>query len=494
MKRLLLYAHYDRDARIDPHVRYTLTHLRPHCDRIVFVSNNETLPEADLEALRSTADDIITRPNRGFDFGAWHAAMARDPGLFDACDELLLVNSSCFGPLFPPAELFERMAARDCDAWALTGHPASGPVPAHLQSYFLLFRRPVLASDRFRAFWERAAQRIRTFDDAVRYGETELHRLLRNAGFRTALFAELADGRTERSDGHTHSFAFNAADEMILRCRLPFVKVKAFGRVPCSSVLKGGDILDAIRLSGSDYPTTLIRDFLFRCEPLSWSFSLPQELITDADPLPAEPLPGWRVAGDPAWLPASRRPEPDPTAELELRYHPADETALPGAVARRNAQWRIDALTASPAMIDRIRAAFAADPQLALVMAPEAPAELLSGRAARRRIDFAALAALDNRVLPETGAPVPEPAVCFVRPALLTGLDSVPPAWLPYLLQARGYLCRAALPSALLAAGYRRTADALLHPAPQLSDALRLLRLTLPEAIRYRLARLFGGR
>jgi len=494
MDRLLLYAHYDRDSRIDAHVLFALQQMRQHCSRLIFISNCDVLPEPDLAALEPLADRIITRPNRGFDFGAWHTAMEMEPDLFETCDELWLANSSCFGPLFPLTDLFDRMDACDCDVWALTGHPACGRVPAHLQSYFTVFRKPVLNDRRFREFWPRAARRIRTFDDAVKHGEMALCRLLKNSRFKLAVFADPADLRTERTDGHTPSFAYNAADDLIRRFRLPFVKIKAFGRVPCSSVIKGGDILAAIRQSGSAYPESLITDFLFRHAPLSWSFHLPGNLITDAATPPVKGLPSWRVAGDPACFPGLALPPDDPAAELELRCYPVDGSALPDAIADRNARWRLEALTANPAMIDNIRAAFAADPALALVMAPEPPAELLSGRAARRRIDFTALSAFHCDVPPEPGAPVPEPLVCFVRPSLLTGYQHIPPAWLPYLLQSRNLRCRAALPAAMLQHGYRRAADSLLHPAPQLSDALRLLRQTLPRAIRYRLMRFCGGR
>ena len=59
-------------------------------------------------------------------------------------DDLVVINDSSYGPLYPFAESFEKMAARNCDFWGYTGYNAFGNV--HISSYFYYFRRRVVDS------------------------------------------------------------------------------------------------------------------------------------------------------------------------------------------------------------------------------------------------------------------------------------------------------------------------------------------------------------
>src|SRR5258706_15691942 len=65
-------------------------------------------------------------------------------------DELVLTNSSVFGPLFPLRESFDGMSGNPCDFWGMTGNHE---IAWHLQSYFLVFRRNILHSPLFGQFW-----------------------------------------------------------------------------------------------------------------------------------------------------------------------------------------------------------------------------------------------------------------------------------------------------------------------------------------------------
>ena len=101
MKRLLLFVHYDRDGRVDEHIIYLLNALRPFCTHTAVIANSP-VSETDADRLLTVADRLIRRPNKGFDFGAWGDVLPEYSTMIaNEVDSLLLVNGSCFGPLFP---------------------------------------------------------------------------------------------------------------------------------------------------------------------------------------------------------------------------------------------------------------------------------------------------------------------------------------------------------------------------------------------------------
>lgn len=169
----MIFAHHDADARVRPYVRAHLDALREVAARRVFVTT------APLEGPQPDVDRVIVRQNVGFDFGSWREALRRE--VLDDVDELVLVNSSVFGPM--PGGLrvaFRRMREVPADFWGMTD---SHQFDWHLQSYFLVFRRPLLQSEAFAEFWERMLLHA-TKAQTIRSYELGLTQWLRQAGFR----------------------------------------------------------------------------------------------------------------------------------------------------------------------------------------------------------------------------------------------------------------------------------------------------------------------
>jgi lipopolysaccharide biosynthesis protein len=177
MKRVALFAHYDAEGRVRRYVRHFIEQLRTVCDEVHFVST-AALPDAELASLRVSCARAYLRPNQGYDFGMWQDALGGVA--LDEIDELVLTNSSIFGPVGSLAALFARMASVDADVWGAT---ENWDEAHHLQSYFLVFRRPVLASEAFRRFWN-AVLLYRDKQQVIWSYEVGLSRFLEEQGFR----------------------------------------------------------------------------------------------------------------------------------------------------------------------------------------------------------------------------------------------------------------------------------------------------------------------
>ncbi len=277
-KRLLLYAHYDRDGRVDEHILHQLTAFAPHCREIRFVSNSP-ITAADGQRLNAIVTAYRDRPNHGYDFAAWQTALEECDERLKDFDEVILMNSSCYGPLFPLEELWQKMASVTCDFWGITRHPGTRGIPPHLQSYFLVIRRSMATSNAFREFWERAVPRCRSHADAVRFGEIAFSTEMEQAGFHGRALIETEDLRENWSIGYTHPLAVHAADRLIVNYRLPLLKVKAFAKFRNRQTSSGAEIIRALNRSGSNYPLPLLERHLRRTTPLSWQKNLPSTLL-----------------------------------------------------------------------------------------------------------------------------------------------------------------------------------------------------------------------
>lgn len=123
VRRILFYSFFDADGIVDDHVLHHLRALREHTSRIVVVAG-EPLDEVARSALSEASDLLIIGPEQGEasdGHGTWLAALGPEElsGLA-GFDEALLVDSSFFGPIFPYAEVLDRMAETTSDFWGMT--------------------------------------------------------------------------------------------------------------------------------------------------------------------------------------------------------------------------------------------------------------------------------------------------------------------------------------------------------------------------------------
>ncbi|MCC6420824.1 MAG: hypothetical protein IT429_21525 [Gemmataceae bacterium] len=183
-RRLCIFAHHDPDNVVDDYVRFYLAELARLAE-VVFVTACRELSQPSLDAITPLCSRIIFRENVGRDFGGFRVGLVR-AGALDGRDEVVLANDSVYGPLRDLGALFARMDRADPDVWGITDSEQGG---YHLQSYFLVFRRRLLAAPLFSAFWSQVrfdAER----DQVILEYEIGLTRRLIAAGFRTAAACE----------------------------------------------------------------------------------------------------------------------------------------------------------------------------------------------------------------------------------------------------------------------------------------------------------------
>ncbi|MDL2279611.1 rhamnan synthesis F family protein [Desulfovibrio sp. OttesenSCG-928-G11] len=198
--RLGIVTLYDRDGILDDYALFFLRELKENLKRLVVVCNSP-LQDDDRRKLEDLGAQVCTRPNLGFDCGAYKYALLDTLGWDEvlAHDELLLANDTVYGPLYPFRKVFAAMENREADFWGLSRHPEStllshmqdGAItPAHIHSYFLVIRKPMLASPDFRAFWEDLEPDAFTFTEAIINWELAFSERFFRAGFKAAAYTD----------------------------------------------------------------------------------------------------------------------------------------------------------------------------------------------------------------------------------------------------------------------------------------------------------------
>ena len=150
MKRIAIFAHYDRQSIIDDYVVIYLESLKESVDKIIFVSDC-ILSADELKKIDHVVFHTICEEHGEYDFGSYKRGIFFIENSLENYDELIILNDSCY--LISSLEpIFKEMAIRrGCDFWGLSQNQDC--YPEHVQSYFLVFNKKVFTSEAFLDFF-----------------------------------------------------------------------------------------------------------------------------------------------------------------------------------------------------------------------------------------------------------------------------------------------------------------------------------------------------
>lgn len=230
MNRLGIFVFYDREGIADDYVFYLLDGIKSITDKIVIVVNG-IINDVSLKSFNKYTDTVIIRENNGFDAGAYKDVLCEHMGWEEVrkFDELLLVNDTFYGPIYPLENTFSKMEKIDTDYWGITRSPAGTldngyEYDTHIQSFFIVFRKKILLDNGFRKFWEEMIY-PESFLHAVISFELECNKYLTAHGFKGTALTDLCDLKyhAEENDNPHLLFSF----EMIHDANVPTLKRKS---------------------------------------------------------------------------------------------------------------------------------------------------------------------------------------------------------------------------------------------------------------------------
>ena len=210
-----LFAHYDRDGRIEDYVVYHLACLHRAGVIPLFISTAPALDEHELRKIDPYCAAVLLRENLGIDFGSWRTGLLCWPQLWTA-GSLIFANDSVYGPIGDLQAALDRMAGVACDFWGVTESLQLRP---HYQSYFWFFRRSSLQSQAFRDFCN-SIFLLRDKDEVIRTYEVNMLQRLRRRGLRGAALVPASVGQTARENPTLHRW------RQVLAAGAPYLKVQ----------------------------------------------------------------------------------------------------------------------------------------------------------------------------------------------------------------------------------------------------------------------------
>ncbi len=143
MRRLGIFSFYDKDGVVDTYIEYMIADLLKVLSTLIVVINGFINNES-LFILKKYAYKIVIRENKGFDAGAYRNVLVDILGeeKIKEWDEVVLCNDTFYGPFISFEDIFREMEEKKLDFWGLDYR--EGGFLSFLQSYFLVFRKPIV--------------------------------------------------------------------------------------------------------------------------------------------------------------------------------------------------------------------------------------------------------------------------------------------------------------------------------------------------------------
>lgn len=259
MRRICIFSFYDPQGIVDDYVVFLLQKLGDFAETIIFYSNGPLSRDSEVK-LHGIVDDVVLRPNVGYDVLAYKEGLERIGFNRDALyDEVLMVNHTCYGPVFPFAELFGEMERRGCDFWGVSAHAEMTPnpltgvgtLPYHLNANFIAVRAGMLGSRSFRQYWDGIGA-MPSYEEAIMSHEARFTQYFTQLGYKAGCYVD-------KRDYGTHYPAMLDLDETLID-RNPLIKRRAFFHDPRFFEHYAADLPRALSILAktSDYDPALI--------------------------------------------------------------------------------------------------------------------------------------------------------------------------------------------------------------------------------------------
>lgn len=157
-QRLGIYCFYDKYGHAASFIKTFLDDLMDNLDDLVVVVNGQLSNQA-RQLFSEYTKTIIVRENKGLDVAAYkQAILTLGWEKLESYDEVICLNDTVMGPVYPFREMFACMDRKDVDFWGITAYAGETvdkeQIPTHLQAYWHAYRRSLVSSPAFHEYWE----------------------------------------------------------------------------------------------------------------------------------------------------------------------------------------------------------------------------------------------------------------------------------------------------------------------------------------------------
>ncbi|MBT1175654.1 lipopolysaccharide biosynthesis protein [Bifidobacterium sp. LC6] len=193
VKRLGIFCFYDKQGRAARFIKVFLDDLMKNLDDLVVVVNGKLNDQARQLFLQYT-DTIIVRENKGLDVAAYkQAILTLGWEKLESYDEIICLNDTVMGPVYPFKEMFDVMDAKPVDFWGITAYAGetvnNESIPTHLQAYWHVYRRSLVSVPAFHDYWENMPL-YKNYAEVTRKHEMTFTKHFEDLGFAWASYVD----------------------------------------------------------------------------------------------------------------------------------------------------------------------------------------------------------------------------------------------------------------------------------------------------------------
>lgn len=277
VKRCGIFLFFDKEGIVDSYIPNMLSDLKESLDYLLVVCNGYVNQEG-LSQLSLYSDEVICRANMGYDVGGYRE------GLFyigwralEQYDEIVMMNYTFYGPLYPFSIMFESMEEKDVSFWGITKHHKVDPdpfhalpygyLPEHIQSHFLVLRKDLFMNYQYRDFICNM-KNPSTYLESICGYEAIFTKYFEDLGFQWGVYMD-----TSEYEGYSYNPLMFYAKEMVEKKKCPILKRRSFFTDYSDYLLNScgessAEVYDYLRKSHI-YNLDLIWDNLLRLENLT---------------------------------------------------------------------------------------------------------------------------------------------------------------------------------------------------------------------------------
>ncbi len=249
MKRLCLLAGYNKHGIIQDYVVYYAEQMSKIAD-VYYLGDFNKIDQKELDRLKPHVKYADAYRHSKYDFGCWQELIINVIGWnkVKEYDELIFCNDSCYGPIFPIEDIFEKFENdEEADVFGLIKNSFKKQI--YLENFFIVFKKNVITSDVFKDFLL-SIKKEEYFTNFVRDYEINLSKTLIENNFKLKVLIN-----NDRLD-------VNYNWKSLIKLGFPFFKIKNFTKFAKKYKIESMFHWDKFLSKNTNYDVNIIRRHL----------------------------------------------------------------------------------------------------------------------------------------------------------------------------------------------------------------------------------------
>lgn len=241
-KLVTVLAMFSSNGKIEEYQLYLLKGLKEISDYLVIIADNPVCEE-ELHKLEGFCNAYQFIRHGEYDFGSYKRGYTylMDNNILENDDNLLFINDSNYGPVYPFENVIDDFKSKQCDFYGLS----VGRTKYHtsIQSFFYIFKQQVYISKVFDTFMQSVKKELSPAHVVCNY-EFKFTKLLEDNGFKYETFIPknfMAESKNIIPTKYSHS--------LLSEYKYPLVKRKV---LQGSTVDNIDDIMNHIKLNNGE--------------------------------------------------------------------------------------------------------------------------------------------------------------------------------------------------------------------------------------------------